>query len=68
MYSRDEQFLFRNSGNKHQNDPLVSAETIRHSSTHITTYIARFDIPEPSRNSAIMGIWVIFDDCDTMAT
>ena len=25
----------RNSGNKHQNNPLVSAETVRHSSTYI---------------------------------
>ena len=31
--------LFRNSGNKHQNNPLVSAETIRHSSTYIILYI-----------------------------
>ena len=27
--------LLRNSGNKRQNNPLVSAETIRHSSTYI---------------------------------
>ena len=39
--------LLRNSGNKHQNNPLVSAETIRHSGSYIilsiynviTTYI-----------------------------
>ena len=31
--------LLRNSGNKHQNNPLVSAETVRHSSTHIILYI-----------------------------
>ena len=30
--------LLRNSGNKHQNNPLVSAETIRHSSTYIILY------------------------------
>ena len=45
MYSREELFLrslecfFRNSGNKHQNNPLVSAETIRHSSAYIILYI-----------------------------
>ena len=27
--------LLRNSGNKHQNNPLVSAETVRHSSKYI---------------------------------
>ena len=31
--------LLHNSGNKHQNNPLVSAETIRHSSTYIILYI-----------------------------
>ena len=31
--------LLRNSGNKHQNNPLVSAETFRHSSTYIILYI-----------------------------
>ena len=31
--------LLRNSGNKHQNNPLVSAETVRHSSTYIILYI-----------------------------
>ena len=31
--------LLRNSGNKHQNNPLVSAETIRHSSTYIILYL-----------------------------
>ena len=30
--------LLRNSGIKHQNNPLVSAETIRHSSTYIILY------------------------------
>ena len=28
-------YLIRNSGNKHQNNPLVSAETVRHSSAYI---------------------------------
>ena len=32
--------LRRNSGNKHQNNPLVSAETVRHSSTYIIVYIS----------------------------
>ena len=27
------------SGNKHQNNPLVSAETIRHSNTYIILYL-----------------------------
>ena len=31
--------LVRNSGNKHQNNPLVSAETVRHSSAYIILYI-----------------------------
>ena len=31
--------LLRKSGNKHQNNHLVSAETIRHSSTYIILYI-----------------------------
>ena len=31
--------LLRISGNKHQNNPLVSAETVRHSSTYIILYI-----------------------------
>ena len=30
--------LLRNSGNKHQNNPLVSAETVRNSSTYIILY------------------------------
>ena len=31
--------LLHNLGNKHQNNPLVSAETVRHSSTYIILYI-----------------------------
>ena len=31
--------LLRNSENKHQNNPLVSAETILHSSTYIILYV-----------------------------
>ena len=30
--------LLRDSGNKHQNNPLVSAKTVRHSSTYIILY------------------------------
>ena len=33
------QTSLRNSGNKHQNTPLVSAETVRHSSAYIILYI-----------------------------
>ena len=52
MYSCDELFLhslkyyfgvlfpllLHNSGNKHQNNPLVSAETVCHSSAYIILY------------------------------
>ena len=31
--------LLRNSGNKHQNNPLTSAETVRHPSTDIIFYL-----------------------------
>ena len=31
--------LFRNSGNKHKNNPLVGADTDRHSSTYIILHI-----------------------------
>ena len=34
--------LLRNSGNKHQNNTLVSAETVRHSSTYIILYICSY--------------------------
>ena len=37
--------LLRNSGNKHQNNTLVSAETVRHSSTYIILYyISMFSV------------------------
>ena len=32
-------FLLRNSGNKHKNNPLVSAETVCHLSTYIILYV-----------------------------
>ena len=31
--------LLRNSGNKYQNNPLVSAETVHHSSIYIILYV-----------------------------
>ena len=31
--------LLRNLGNKHQNNPLVSAESVRHSNTCIILYV-----------------------------
>ena len=37
--------LLRNSGNNHQNNPLVSAETVRHSSTYIILYLHAICIP-----------------------
>ena len=37
--------LLRNSGNKHKNNPLVSAETVRHSSTYIIFYEYYWDMP-----------------------
>ena len=54
MYSRGELFLcslefyfgvyppslLRNSGNKHQNNPLLSVETVRHLSTYIILYVS----------------------------
>ena len=55
MYFRDELFLrslecyfcvlfpslLHKSGNKHQNNPLVSVETVRHSSSYIILYISQ---------------------------
>ena len=38
--------LLRNSGNKHKKHPLVSVETVRHSSTYIILYIAHL-VVEP---------------------
>ena len=32
--------LLRNSGNKHQNNLLVSAQIVRHASTYIILYLA----------------------------
>ena len=38
--------LLRNSGNRHQNYILVSAETVRHSSTYISLYIFNSWVPK----------------------
>ena len=41
--------LLRNSGNKHKNNTLVSAETVRHSSTYIILYFQHYiHYPSPS--------------------
>ena len=56
--------LLRNSGNKHKNNPLVSAETVRHSSTYIILYLseaARPCICGNIRTQAAMGGSHIFD-------
>ena len=36
--------VFRNSGNKHQNNPLLSAETVRHSSAYIILYVILYSM------------------------
>ena len=35
--------LCRNLGNKHKNNPLVNAETVRHLSTYIILYVMGFE-------------------------
>ena len=44
MFSHDELFLrsleYSSGVYEHQNNPLVSAETVRHSSTYIILYIS----------------------------
>ena len=42
--------LLRNSGNKHQNNPLVSAEIVRHSRTYIILHQPSLVITRPSIN------------------
>ena len=49
--------LLRNSGNKHQNNPLVSTETVCHWSTYISLYL--FDSMALSKQQAI--IWTNVD-------
>ena len=36
-------FVFISSGNKHKNNPLMSTETVRHSSTYIILYLCRMN-------------------------
>ena len=54
--------LLHNLGNKHQNNPLVSAETVRHSSTCIVIYI--YIYVWPSDATVIIGssdgLWVVW--------
>ena len=57
--------LLRNLGNKHQNNPLLSAEAVHHSSTYIILY-ALLAVPQRQRQSISqylmlsregMGLW-----------
>ena len=50
--------LLRNSGNKHQNNPLVSAETLRHSSTYIILYMMLHGCYNPCINCSCWDIKV----------
>ena len=50
--------LLRNSGNKHQNYPLVSAETVRHSSTYISLYIPQNVL------TVLLILLILLDSCD----
>ena len=43
--------LLRNSGNKHQNNPLVSTETIRHSSSYIILYLFYMEMESHKYNT-----------------
>ena len=45
--------LLRKSGNKHQNNPLVSAETVRHSSIYTCLYISNHTTEQLSANCNI---------------
>ena len=53
--------LLRNSGNKHQNNPLVSAETVRHSSTYIILYAPKLSgvMSRPTQYVAVTDILYI---------
>ena len=55
--------LLRNSGNKHQNNPLVSAETIRHSSTYIILYILAMIILKYSQKTMTCTVQNKYHDC-----
>ena len=56
--------LLRNSGNKHQNNPVVSAETVRHSSTYIILYIMSYIGPSAVVSEAFSIL--IPDICHTI--
>ena len=47
--------LLRNSGNKHQNNPLMSAETVRHSCTYIILNVYILVMMSQSIVQCIMG-------------
>ena len=59
----------RNSGNKHQNNPLVNAYTVRHSSTYIilhnfmddTLEVDSLKCTEPSRQLCLVTFLPLFD-------
>ena len=51
--------LLRNSGNNHQNNPLVSAETIRHSSTYIILYVVKEAFVYRGGNPGVIGHMVV---------
>ena len=48
--------LLRNSGNKHQKDPLVSAETVRHESSYIIIFVCYMDFMRASDNIVFKSI------------
>ena len=48
--------LLRNSGNKHTNNPLVSAETVRHTSAYTILYE---NIEDPPYIALSSGLWLI---------
>ena len=51
--------LLRNSGNKHQNNPLVSAETIPHSITYIFLYFLHSDVIYQSNDYKAVDVYFI---------
>ena len=51
--------VLRNSGNKHQNDPLMGTETVCHSSTYVVLYITGLH--------CVSGLIVMFFDWCQMA-
>ena len=50
LYRHFLSLLLRNSGNEHQNNPLLSAETVRHSSAYITIYSYHYTV---ARNAVL---------------